>query len=152
MRRRIARPAVRAAGIVALGLLLRLVSRALAGSQPAGEVAQDRPAAGLSTYWECDITREARVDSLVTEAIAPVLQKQVSSGALNSWAWFAHVIGGKYRRLTVLDGADAKSLLAAQEDLVQKMRSQNAAAFREFGEICGSHQDYLWNIGVPAAQ
>ena len=124
----------------------------VAGSDPAGEVARDRPAAGLSTYWECDLAREGRADTLLTEAIAPVLQEQVSSGALNSWAWFAHVIGGKYRRLTVLDGDDVKGLLAAQADLIQEVRSRNAGALREFGEICSSHQDYLWNIGVPAAQ
>jgi hypothetical protein len=124
----------------------------VAGSQAAGEVARDRPAAAMSTYWVCQLGREARADTLVTDVIGPVLSRQVEAGDLQSWSWFAHVVGGKYRRLAVTDGADARTLLAAQAALVEELAGSHRDAFREFGEICTSHQDYVWTVGVPAAQ
>ena len=81
-----------------------------------------------------------------------LLSEQVSSGRLSSWSWLAHALGGKYRRLAVYDAADAAALLAAQAALVEELQSEHPAAFREFGEICSSHQDYLWTVGVPAPQ
>ena len=124
----------------------------VAGSQTAGEVARDRPAAALSTYWVCELRREDRADTLVTDVIGPVLSGQVEAGDLHSWSWFAHVVGGKYRRLAVTDGADARTLLAAQAALVEELAGSHRDAFREFGEICTSHQDYVWSVGVPPAQ
>ncbi len=122
------------------------------GSESEVAALRDRPAAALSTYWVCDVSRQARADSLVTQVMAPLLGEQVSSGRLTSWSWLAHVLGGKYRRLAVYDGADAAALLSAQGALVEELQSKHPDAFREFGEICSSHQDYLWNVGVPAAQ
>ncbi|HEY7529684.1 MAG TPA: hypothetical protein VIC56_03280 [Gemmatimonadota bacterium] len=124
----------------------------VAGSQSPGEVARDRPSAAISTYWVCDIAREGRADTLVTQVVGPILNEQVSDGDIASWTWFAHVVGGKYRRLAVTDGADAQGLLTAQAALVEQLEGSQRDAFREFGEICTSHQDYVWTVGVPAAQ
>lgn len=124
--------------------------RFVAGSRSGADVARERPPAGYSTYWECDVSHEARADSLVREVFAPVHDRHVGDGRLASWAWWEHHTGGKYRRLVVYDGADHKAVVAAREAIIQELRSEHADALREFGEICGSHQDYLWDIGFPA--
>lgn len=102
--------------------------------------------ATLSTYYVCDQTQQARADSVVTQLIAPVWNQHVSRGTITSWGWFAHRHGGKYRRLAVMGGADAKSLLNAQETMGSDIPSM---ATREINEICPTHTDYLWNAVVP---
>ena len=41
---------------------------------------------------------------------------------------------------------DLKSLFAARDAIFEEINEKAEAASDEFGEICGSHQDYLWNI------
>jgi hypothetical protein len=119
-----------------------------AGSQPGDDLAQERPSAGYSTYFTCDISREARADTLVMEAIGPILDRHVGEGELNSWGWFSHTSGGKYRRLAVYDGADHKSVLNAVQAAIADVGAEQQAASTEFSEICNSHTDYMWNILV----
>ena len=119
-----------------------------AGSEPGDELAQERPAAGYSTYFTCDISREARADTLIMEAIGPILDRHVGEGELNSWGWFSHTSGGKWRRLVVYDGADHKSVLNAVQAAITDVGAEQQAAGTEFSEICNSHTDYMWNILV----
>ena len=39
-----------------------------------------------------------------------------------------------------------KSLLAGRNAIFADVNAKAEAASDEFGEICGSHQDYIWNI------
>lgn len=121
---------------------------AAAASQPTTEVAQERAAAGLSVYYECDPSREARADTLVTEVLGPALDRQVEAGNLSSWSWLAHSIGGELRRAAVYDGADHASILAGRGALISELGEEAAEAVREFNEICPVHHDYLWNIMI----
>lgn len=118
----------------------------VAGSQPSEAFATSRPQAGLSIYYECDPAREQRADAVFTASLAPAFDRMVASGDMNSWGWMQHLVGGKYRRLLVTDGPDAKTLLGAIGGIVQELRVQQPNAFREFSEICGSHQDNVWRI------
>lgn len=120
----------------------------VAGSQPSAELGRARPAAGLSIYYECNPAREQRADALVTSTFTPTFSALVQSGELNSWGWLQHIVGGKYRRLLLMDGRDAKTLLAVTGKLVTELRAKQAAAFGEFSDICSSHQDVIWNIMV----
>lgn len=120
----------------------------IAGSQSSAEFARARPAAGVSIYYECDPSREQRADALVASAVAPIMNQLVTSGDLNSWGWLEHLVGGKYRRLLVTDGRDAKTLLGAIGKLSAELRAKQAAPFGEFSQICNSHQDVVWNIQI----
>jgi hypothetical protein len=63
-----------------------------------------------------------------------------------SWGWLQHLVGGEYRRLLVWDGASAASVIAATGRISGELRTQQASAFREFAEVCPSHQDVVWNV------
>lgn len=116
------------------------------GSEGPEGLAQDRPAASLSTYYVCDISREARADTLVTEAFAPIFNRHVEAGNISGWSWLAHSVGGKVRRLGVFEGPDHKAILNAREMILADVASEAPDAGREFSQICGMHDDYLWNI------
>lgn len=107
-----------------------------------GGDADESPASSLSVYYVCDVTRETETDEMVAETYAPILNQMVEDGKLMSWGWMAHRVGGKYRRLQTFFGASHAANLAARAELLQQTGGQNT----EFGKICGSHTDYLWNI------
>ncbi len=116
-----------------------------AASQEPGEGRAD---AGLSVYFVCNEAKEERADEIFESTFAPLLDKSIADGKLATWGWSAHFIGGKYRRLQTVTGADHKAVLAARSDLIEALYGgdePNAAAV-EFNEICGSHSDYLWDI------
>jgi len=41
---------------------------------------------------------------------------------------------------------DEASLMAAWTAIIDEIETRNEAAGKEFDEICGSHQDYIWTI------
>lgn len=118
------------------------------GSQAVTDFARARPPASLSIYYQCDPSREQRTDALITANFAPTLNALVQAGDLNAWSWQQHLVGGKYRRMLVTEGRDAKTLLGAVGKLTQDLRTKQAAAFGEFSQICSSHQDAIWNVVV----
>jgi hypothetical protein len=107
---------------------------------------QDRPAASNSTYYECNTGDEAEADALVSSALGPIFNKHMAAGHIRSWSWWTHVSGGKYRRLLVVDGASHKANTNGIGQIVQEMQETQREASRRFGEICSSHQDYMWDI------
>jgi len=120
--------------------------RGVASSQRAGEIAQARPAAGYSIYYECAMARQSHADTLVMQVFAPIYSRYVKAGGLHSWAWYEHATGGKYRRLLVFDGAGHKAILGSTDSIIADIAKGRAVEGREFNEICSSHQDYLWDI------
>jgi hypothetical protein len=123
--------------------------RQVASSEREGQGPAPRSTARMAVYYECAIARQSRVDTLVTQALAPIWNQHVKADALNSWGWHEHVIGGKYRRLLLLNGGNHKALLTAVESILAQTRRERQAEGREFSEICHSHQDYLWDIRTP---
>ncbi len=117
----------------------------VASSDPAN-LGEDRPDAGLSVYYVCNFAREQRADEIFTEVFAPVIDKHVALGHLNSWSWSEHDVGGRFRRLLVIDGADHKTILNMRDAIGSELESQHSDAFTEFSEICGGHTDYLWDL------
>jgi hypothetical protein len=111
-------------------------------------VAGQRPAGSLSVYLVCDPSREARADSLVTQALAPILNRHVEAGHLTSWSWLSHSIGGTWRRLAIYFGPDHKTILKARTMILAEAAEKQPEAFRDLNEICGSHQDYLWDTQI----
>ncbi|MGH7516460.1 MAG: hypothetical protein ACREOC_03175 [Gemmatimonadales bacterium] len=120
--------------------------RGVASSQPSGGIGQSRPPAAYSIYYECAMGRQSRADTLTMQAFAPIYARHVKAGGLNSWAWYEHSTGGKYRRLLVFDGASHKAILASSDSIIADIARERPAEGKEFNEICHSHQDYLWDI------
>jgi hypothetical protein len=116
--------------------------RVVAGSPPAS----DRGEASFSVYMVCDPAREGRADEIVEQVVAPIYDRQVASGALKTWGWHEHMVGGIYRRLATASAADHKSLLEARDAFFTELFEQHREAGEELDSICGSHQDYMWDI------
>jgi hypothetical protein len=116
------------------------------GSRGAGLIPKERGKVGTSVYYSCDMSQEERADEIVEEFFAPIYNSHVEKGDITSWGWLKHYFGGKWRRVATMTGTDPKSLFAARDAIFDEVNEKAEAAGDEFGEICGSHQDFLWNI------
>lgn len=101
--------------------------------------------AAISTYLYCDSGREGRADEIVDETLAPILNGLVENGNLSGWGWLEHYMGGKFRRLLTMRGASHKATLQARDYVVEVFYADGNEAGAEFGDICGSHVDYMWD-------
>lgn len=118
------------------------------GSEAGAGVAQGRANAGFSVYYVCDEGREAVADLIMENVYAPVYDRQVEEGRLNSWGWLSHFVGGEYRRLLIMDGADHGSLLEARNQIIEELGSTDPALGAEFSDVCNGHQDVMWDIVI----
>ena len=112
----------------------------------AGTTGKERGKAGMSVYFSCKITDEARADEIMKEDFAPVYDKLVDEGKLTSWGWQSHVVGGWFRRLQTLTATDYETLMAARAEALSTTYDEDNDVGAEFAGICGGHQDYLWGI------
>jgi hypothetical protein len=119
--------------------------RALASSRPMTAIGGDRSPFGLSTYYACN-ANEAEADAIVKMAFAPVLNQRVKDKMIDSWTWQEHLLGGKYRRILVLDGASEKALMKNWTTLPQALEKAAPDLSRRFFQICHDHTDYIWEI------
>lgn len=103
-----------------------------------------RGSAVFSVYSVCDSGREEQADALVTQVFAPIYDKLVADGKLKTWGWSEHIVGGQYRRLLTISGADMKSLMAARAEVIQAVFANPLGD--AFTDICDSHADYMWEI------
>jgi hypothetical protein len=99
-----------------------------------------------ATYFECDVSQQERVDDIVKSSYAPAYDAAVEAGTISSWGWMAHQTGGKWRSAATTTATDVKTLLATRNAIMAEVNEKAKAASDEFGEFCGSHQDYIWNI------
>lgn len=111
-------------------------------------VGTDRAPAGLSVYFECDMSREERADEIVSDVFGPIANQAVADGKVHSWSWIVHSVGGTIRRALIWDGADHKTILSTREMLVADWRSASEETYQEFLQICPTHHDYLWDIAI----
>jgi hypothetical protein len=118
-----------------------------ATSQAPEEVAQERPAVGLSSYMMCD-GREAQADAILKAAFAPIMDRHVAAGDISSWTWLEHRIGGWFRRALVFDAADYMSAINYWDKLWSDLDAEQPEMLREFGDICDSHVDYIWDLSA----
>ena|SRR5688572_14131639 len=110
----------------------------------AGKAGSAKPGGyGFSTYYVCD-SREKQADALVAQLYAPVLDKLVADGKLQTWGWLEHIVGGKFRRLATMSASDLASLTSARGELVAAVEGN--ALGDQFTDICDSHDDYIWEI------
>ncbi len=115
------------------------------GTPPAAE----RGPAGFSTYYACDLNREADADELMRTAIGPVYDGHVATGGLSTWTWLKHNVGGQYRRLLSLTAADHATMLNTREAIEGEMREGRLARrFEQLNDICPQHENYMWDIQI----
>ena len=107
--------------------------------------ASTRGNVGMSVYYTCDISGEARADEIFDELFAPVMNQYVEDGKLSSWGWQSHVIGGSFRRLQTITADDYETLLATRQEALDTIYSEDSKLGAEFAKICGPHHDYLWD-------
>ncbi len=100
--------------------------------------------ATLSAYHACDMSREARADEIFEKLLAPLYKKQMEMGQIASWGYYAHRVGGRFRRLETMSGPDHKSLMATQAAVYGEAGEIDALALQEFRQICSWHVDYMW--------
>jgi len=98
----------------------------------------------FATYFRCDQSREARTDTIFTQVMRPLLQKQVAAGRITTFGWARHWVGGAWRRLNYMVGTDRDAMIDAQAAYLEDVQANHAAAAREFNAICSSHGDYIW--------
>jgi len=113
------------------------------GSQAAEAVGRVRSAFAMSTYFVCN-SHEKEADAIVKAVYAPVLNQRVKEGKIASWNWLEHMTGGKYRRLLVIDGPDAKTLVRNWATLDEALAKAAPELSQRFTDICDSHYDYIW--------
>lgn len=106
----------------------------------------ETPDAWISTYWICDQSQESRADELQAQ-LAQVYDKHIAAGDISGWSWYSHDVGGQFRRLLTVSGSDFPSVLDGREMVLDELRADHGAALEEFGSICSSHVDYLWQNG-----
>jgi hypothetical protein len=99
---------------------------------------------GVSMYYECDMTREARADEIMLVEMAPIFQQHVESGELLSWVWLEHDLGGRWRRASAFYAADQETLFRVRAAILDELRSRKPEATAEFTDICHAHEDYVW--------
>ncbi len=110
-------------------------------------VTEQRGAAGFSVYMQCDMNGEERADELVAKVFAPVYNKHVGEGKLTSWNWLKHNVGGEWRRALIMGAADHKTLMRTRAAILAEYEDRKVErAAKEMNEICGRHQDYMWDI------
>jgi hypothetical protein len=116
------------------------------GSKGAGVIATERGKVGMSVYFDCDMGREDRADEIVEKTLGPIYNSHVTKGGITSWGWLRHNVGGEWRRVATTTATDVKTLLTARNAIFAEVNEKAKAASDEFNSICGSHQDYIWDI------
>jgi hypothetical protein len=97
-----------------------------------------------ATYFECDSNREWLADELFERHMAPNYDAAVEEGALTAWGYLAHHTGGKWRRVIYRVAPTLSQAMASVSVIAKKNQASAADASAEFGAICGSHDDYIW--------
>jgi hypothetical protein len=102
-----------------------------------------RPSAEFVTYYECADGRGKRADEIIRSTLRPLLEAEIRDGAITAWSWHEQVAGGPFTRILIIEGQSHKGNIQSV-DRIRKGMSLGRA--EEFGEMCPSHQDYLWTI------
>jgi hypothetical protein len=121
--------------------------RSKSGSQTGTSASRARSPFVMSTYYVCN-AQEPEADYIVKTFMAPVLNQRVKDHKIDAWVWNEHLMGGKYRRQLVVDGANAKALLQHWSTLQDELQKANPDLSHRFTQICDSHSDYIWEVAA----
>ncbi|MEJ2341061.1 MAG: hypothetical protein P8Y10_02540 [Gemmatimonadales bacterium] len=105
-----------------------------------------RPEFAISMYFECDFAREDMADDIYLNVFDDVLDQAVADGTITGWSWLSHDVGGKYRRIAVIDGTGVNAVLNARDAIFDQIAETMGSPFQVFSETCNSHTDYVWDV------
>ena len=126
-------------------ILLSVLSLALAA--PATVLAQDEEenkAYIYSSYFYCKASKLESVDEMVSNELAPIYDAAVKDGTIGGWGWLTHHTGGMWNRVFYHVSDSLENLFKSQSAMLE--RSKDAG--EGFNEICGMHEDYVWQSVV----
>ncbi len=108
-----------------------------------------RGKASMSVYMVCNFNQEDKADEIVKAKFAPIYNSFIGKGKLISWGWMSHIIGGEYRKLATMTAENYEVLFVARAGILKKLfEDEEDTSGKDFSDICGSHQDYLWDIKI----
>ena len=119
--------------------LAALVAAASLGS---AALAQEQQTYIYATYYYCDVSQEDRADEIFAEQEKPRYEQAAKDGLITGWGWLAHHTGGKWRRVAYHSAGSVVDLLTALDALGDQRDADEGDAL---GEICNSHDDYIWH-------
>ncbi|HSD75485.1 MAG TPA: hypothetical protein VLB75_12010 [Steroidobacteraceae bacterium] len=97
-----------------------------------------------ATYFQCDVTKQERADEIFKQLDQPFWETAVDDGTITGFGYMAHHTGGKWRRVQYYRAPTIEALLAAQDKIGDAIDAKNKKLSTEFGQICNSHDDYIW--------
>jgi hypothetical protein len=116
-----------------------------------GATAGNSGNARFTAYFRCDPNEEERADEIVRDVFASVHARHVGEGALTTWNWLKHNVGGDFRRILTMTANDHKTLMRTRAAILADFDDRRTErALAEFNEICASHHDYLWDILIQS--
>jgi hypothetical protein len=95
-------------------------------------------------YFQCDVTKQERADEIFKQLDQSILEAAVDDGTVTGWGYLAHHTGGKWRRVQYYRAPTMEALLASGDKLTQQIEAKNKKLSTEYGAICNSHDDYIW--------
>jgi len=97
-----------------------------------------------ATYFYCDGGPNSRVDEIVAKDTKR-MDGFVEDGTISAWGWLAHHTGGQWQRVFYVQAGSIDALLDAY-DKMDDDSEEAQADNEEFGRICPSHDDYIWQV------
>ena len=130
----------------AVGLL---VAVATSGSAQTPPVALQPGNTVLIAQYECIPGELTRVDQILKDLTAPVLNKMVAEGKLLSWGVLGAYVGGPVNRTIYVWGRDPVSLMQARAQYLPEIMAKPGWA--EVGRLCPHQQVSLSNLIINAS-
>lgn len=112
-------------------------------------VAQEEDAAPeryiYASYFSCPGGSLAKADELIAED-AGRMDQFVEDGTMQSWGYLAHHTGGQWQRVFSHSAESLDALLDASDAIQNSGDDEEEEGDDEptFGQICNSHEDYIW--------
>lgn len=98
-----------------------------------------------ASYLYCEGSGLDRIDE-ITDTNAPIMDKLVDDGTIQSWGWLAHHTGGTWRRISYSMADSLDSLLDAQDAIGEALSKAKDAKKKaaDSQKACPEHDDYIW--------
>lgn len=104
----------------------------------------------IAQYYRCDTADEDEADFIMNTVFAPILDRHVEAGEITAWGWVDHAAGGAWRRIATLTAPDRTAALNSWARINEELQDEHPGATHRFNEICGSHDDYFWNLDAAS--
>jgi hypothetical protein len=99
-----------------------------------------------ATYYYCGGGPLSRADEIIAED-ADRMNGFVEDGTITGWGWLKHHTGGRWSRAQYFQAESMEALLTAYDAMNDDDDGEDEADDGPgFGEICPSHEDYIWQV------